>query len=109
MGANNPPGGKPGKNDRGKVLYDTGDRQVRPGADEADPDFLESFKHPGLSVVDDDASSKSPIKSNEKGVQRGYNPYNSGALYKKTFKKKRDMRALSKWIELKKKMDDKKD
>jgi hypothetical protein len=91
------------RNDKGKALYGPVARDVRPTAEEADADTLKSFDHPGLSTVDDDGPSGSPLRSNEKGIMRGYNPYNSGALYKKQWKKKRDMRELSKWVELKKK------
>jgi len=104
-----PSSGKPKRNERGKALYGTESRHVRPSADEADPEFLESFNHPGLSTVDDDGPSNAPIRGNEKGLTRGYNPYNSGNLYKTTYKKKRDMRKLSDWIELKKRMAGKKE
>lgn len=109
MSNGKPPSGKSGRNDRGKALYGNDDRNIRPGADEADPDLLSSFNHPGLATVDDDGPANAPVRSNEKGLTKGYNPYNSGALYKKAFKKKRDMRELSKWIELKKRMEKKKD
>ena len=42
-------------------------------------------------------------RSNPKGLKTGYNPYNSGALGKQSWKKNKDLRELSKWIELKKK------
>jgi hypothetical protein len=106
---NPPPSGKPKRNDRGKALYGTEPRHIRPGADEADPDLIESFRPGGLSTVEDDGLSNSSYRGNEKGLTRGYNPYNSGNLYKKTHKKKRNMRELSKWIELKKKLADKQD
>ncbi|HSN70136.1 MAG TPA: hypothetical protein VLT59_01450 [Steroidobacteraceae bacterium] len=99
---------KPGRNERGKALYGTEPRHIRPGADEADPDMIESFSPSGLSTVDDDGPA-SAIRGNERGLTRGYNPYNSGNLYKKSHKKKRDMRELSKWIELKKKLANKQD
>jgi len=38
----------------------------------------------------------------------GYNPYNSGALGKQSFKKKKNLKELSKWIELRKKAAEKK-
>lgn len=109
MSTGKPPSGRPRRNDRGKALYGTENRHVRPGTDDSDPELLESFNHPGLSTVEDDSPSGSPIRGNEKGLTRGYNPYNSGNLYKTSYKKKRDMRELSKWIELKKRMSGKKE
>jgi hypothetical protein len=58
---------------------------------------------PSLKVTDDDDDPGNPIKSNPKGLKTGYNPYNSGALGKQSWKKKKNLRELSKWIALKKK------
>ena len=49
------------------------------------------------------------IQQNQQGVKKGYDPYDSGLLVKKEWKKKKDLRALSKWIELRKKMTEKKE
>ncbi|MEQ1582326.1 MAG: hypothetical protein ABL964_17190 [Steroidobacteraceae bacterium] len=38
------------------------------------------------------------------GLRTGYNPYDSGQLAGKVARKPRDMRELSKWIELTKKL-----
>jgi len=64
---------------------------------------------PRLQVTDDDADPLSPVRSNPKGLTSGYNPYNSGALGKQSWKRKKNLRELSKWIELRKKLADKKD
>ena len=55
----------------------------------------------------DDADPLSPLTVNTKGLKSGYNPYNSGALGKQSWKKKKNLRELSKWIELRKKVGDK--
>jgi len=60
-------------------------------------------------VKEDDDDPLNPIRSNPKGLKTGYNPYNSGALGKQSYKKKKNLKELSKWIELRKKMTDKKD
>jgi hypothetical protein len=44
------------------------------------------------------------IQSNPVGLKKGYDPYDSGLLNKDKFKKKRNMRELSKWIETRKKL-----
>lgn len=45
------------------------------------------------------------IQENRGGLGKGYDPYDSGLLLKKKWKKKKDLRALSKWIVQKKKHD----
>jgi hypothetical protein len=53
-----------------------------------------------LGLVDDQPPPDLKIIGvNQKGLRVGYNPYDSGRLEKKEWKKPRDLRALSKWIE----------
>ena len=49
------------------------------------------------------------IAPNPTGLKSGYNPYESGQLGKQNWKKKKDLRELSKWIELRKKTGKKPD
>ncbi|MBS1199798.1 MAG: hypothetical protein H6R27_476 [Proteobacteria bacterium] len=46
------------------------------------------------------------IQPNPAGLKQGYDPYDSGMLLKKSRKPKKDLRALSKWIEQRKKLPD---
>ncbi|MGH8249088.1 MAG: hypothetical protein ACREVI_00085 [Steroidobacteraceae bacterium] len=46
------------------------------------------------------------IQQNQQGVKKGYDPYDSGLLVKKEWKKKKDLRALSNWITKRKPRDD---
>lgn len=46
------------------------------------------------------------IQQNQHGVKKGYDPYDSGLLMKKEWKKKKDLRALSEWIKKRKPRDD---
>jgi hypothetical protein len=69
---------------------------------------MRALVDPKLNVVDEE-NPLSPIQSNPKGLKSGYNPYNSGALGKQSWKKKKDLRELSKWIELRKKVGGKAD
>ena len=64
---------------------------------------------PRLQVKDDDDDPLNPIQSNPKGLKSGYNPYNSGALGKQSWKKKKNLKELSKWIELRKQIAEKKE
>jgi len=61
----------------------------------------------GLSLVDDEAPKDAPIQQNPKGLRVGYNPYESGMLAKRGNKKKTDLRELSKWLEMKRKLEKK--
>ena len=45
------------------------------------------------------------FQNNAKGTRLGYNPYESGLLKRKPAAPKRDLRELSKWIEMKKRVD----
>jgi hypothetical protein len=59
-----------------------------------------------LKLVDDLPVVTATESWNDKGLQTGYNPYQSGLLAgKKPVAKKTDMRELSKWIEMKRRMD----
>jgi hypothetical protein len=64
---------------------------------------------PRLEIQEDDDDPSRPIKNNPKGLKRGYNPYDSGALGKQAWKKKKSLKELSKWIELRKKAEKKSD
>ena len=64
-----------------------------------------TLEHPALSIVDDDPPDSPTIRTNVKGLRTGYNPYDSGQLAGKTTRKPRDMRELSKWIELRKRLE----
>lgn len=46
------------------------------------------------------------IERNPHGVKKGYDPYDSGLLVKKEWKKKKDLRRLSSWIKSRKPADD---
>jgi hypothetical protein len=83
---------------------DTGERLRDPMLDEL------GLNHTGLSIADETAPLPSaPVRVNPKGLRVGYNPYESGLLVKKEWKRKRDLNELSRWIEVKRKLKDKKD
>jgi predicted Rdx family selenoprotein len=56
---------------------------------------------PNLDLADVEPAPHDP--RNPKGLAQGYDPYQSGLLVNKERKKRRDLRALSEWVELKKK------
>ncbi|MGE0030486.1 MAG: hypothetical protein AB7T20_05150 [Steroidobacteraceae bacterium] len=46
------------------------------------------------------------IEPNQQGMKKGYDPYDSGMLVKKEWKKKKDLRQLSNWIKTRKPKDE---
>jgi hypothetical protein len=70
---------------------------------------LRALVDPHLDIKPEDDDLLNPLQGGGKGLKSGYNPYNSGPLGKQSWKKKKDLRKLSEWIELKKKMESKKD
>jgi hypothetical protein len=58
-----------------------------------------------LAVSEDDSKGTlQRVQPNPTGLKKGYDPYDSGLLAQKGNKKQKDLRALSKWIETKKKL-----
>jgi hypothetical protein len=66
-----------------------------PGSEEVMARLLNENR---LSLDEADPWDTSRIRANPNGLSRGYDPYDSGMLVKKTWKKKKDLRALSTWI-----------
>jgi hypothetical protein len=61
-----------------------------------------------LALTQDDGKAASQhVTQNLGGLKKGYDPYDSGMLVRKQWKKKKDLRALSNWIEEKKKFEGK--
>ncbi len=98
-----------GVDDRGNVTWEWADDEAL----QADDTFgattrLKALSDPSLQLSEDDGptSAKEP---NPKKLKTGYNPYDSGALGKVGRKKSKNLRELSKWIELRRKMEKGKD
>lgn len=60
--------------------------------------------HAKLELLEDAPEPNAPIRNNALGVSAGYNPYESGLLQPRKPTEKRDLRELSKWIEMQKKL-----
>lgn len=100
---------QPGKiafDDRGNAIYEWNDQRLQQEGEDGERARRRALSHPGLSMVEDDPDPNAPIRSNPKGLRVGYNPYESGLLAQKERRPKRDLRELSKWIEMKKKVND---
>ena len=102
--------GRLGVDDRGNVTWEWTDKDDLLADDTlGDAERVRALVDPKLQVADDPDDPLNPAQSNPKGLKSGYNPYNSGALGKQSWKKKKNLRELSKWIELRKKLAEKKD
>jgi hypothetical protein len=100
-----------GVDDRGNVTWEWNQEEPDLVADDTlgAAERVRALVDPRLQVKDDEDDPLNPIQSNPKGLKTGYNPYNSGALGKQSYKKKKNLKELSKWIELRKKMAEKKE
>jgi hypothetical protein len=56
-------------------------------------------------TVDDAADGNENIPANPQGLRKGYDPYASGLLNRREHKPKKDLRALSQWIQQQKQAD----
>jgi len=90
--------------ERGNAVYAwNGDRYSEDG-EAGERARRKALDHPGLSFVEEEQPINAPIQNNAKGTRLGYNPYESGLLHRKPTAAKRDLRELSKWIEMKKRV-----
>jgi hypothetical protein len=96
--------------DRGNVTWHWSDDENLQADDTLGAaERIRALVSPELDVQEEPENPLNPLQNNGKGLKTGYNPYNSGALGKQSWKKKKNLRDLSKWIELRKKIENKKD
>jgi hypothetical protein len=101
--------GRLGEDDRGNISWQWAEDNEDLLADDelGKLERMRALQDPHLELADEPDKPNAPAKANPRGLKDGYNPYNSGQLGKAEWKKKRDLRQLSEWIELKKKMEKK--
>jgi hypothetical protein len=86
--------------DRGNAQYAWQDERMMEDGEDANTRRQRALSVANLVLMDDDPLPEGrKIALNQKGVRVGYNPYDSGLLQKSAYKKSRDLRSLSKWIE----------
>jgi hypothetical protein len=90
--------------DRGNAVYEWRDDLLKADTEEAERARRRALAHPGLAIVDDDPAPNAAIRTNAKGLRLGYDPYESGLLPRKPTSKRRNLRELSKWIEMKRRL-----
>lgn len=118
-----PPGGAPatpgrvdepgrlGVDDRGNVTWEWAS-EVDQLADDVpgNAERVRALVDRAMTVQDETADPLTTLALGaQKGLKTGYDPYDSGELGKQGYRKKKNLKELSKWIALRKKMADKKD
>ena len=97
--------GRLGVDDRGNVTWQWADDEELQADDIlGETARLRALTDPSLRLSEDDAGPSNPAEPNPKRLKTGYNPYDSGALGKDGRKRSRNLRELSRWIELRRKM-----
>jgi hypothetical protein len=99
--------GKVGFDARGNAVFQWSTDTLAEDGDVGEQLRTKALDYHGLALVDDEPPKNAPIQQNPKGLRVGYNPYESGMLAKKEVKKKKDLRELSKWVDMKRKLKDK--
>lgn len=104
------------RNETGRVQFDergnaVWEWSVSTGAfgREVSTQRLKKLENPGLSLAEDAPSPIEHVRQNPLGAVKGYNPYESGQLGKKEPPRRKDLKRLSEWLELKKQAANKKD
>ncbi len=95
--------------DRGNAIWEW---SVATGAfgREVSTERLQKLENPGLSLAEDAPTpSFNQVKPNPQGAVKGYNPYDSGRLGKAEPPRKKDLKKLSEWLELKKQASNNRD
>jgi hypothetical protein len=97
-------------NDRGDVTWQWTDEDLLADDTLGAAERMRALVDPKLDILDE-SGELNPAGDDKRATsaKSGYNPYNSGSLAKDSWKKKKDLRQLSKWIELRKKMAAKKE
>lgn len=90
--------------DRGNAIYEWQNDKLAAEGEQADRLRQKALMHHGLAIVDDAPKDDAIAAPDPKGLRLGYNPYSSGLHAKERWTRKRDLHALSKWIEQKKKI-----
>ena len=69
---------------------------------EVSTERLQKLENPALSLAEDAPTPFDLVKPNPHGTVKGYNPYDSGRLGKAEPPRKKDLKRLSEWLQLKK-------
>lgn len=91
--------------DRGNITWEwKDDRDLLADDSLGTAERVRALVDPKLDLAEEDDDVDDAGKPSTKRLKTGYNPYNSGPLGKQTWKKKKDLRELGKWIEARRKL-----
>ncbi len=98
------PSGRVRFDDRGNAVWEWAISTGAFGRD-VSTDQLRRLEHPALAILDETPPPGPGARPNPRGVTRGYDPYDSGHLGKtRAPKPKKDLRKLSEWISLRRRV-----
>ena len=93
----------------GRIEFDElGNAIWVPSSGDASNDVMRRLlDDPTLAFTSDyQPGTQKRIQQNQAGVKKGYDPYDSGLLVKKEWKKKKDLRKLGTWLKSRKPKDE---
>ncbi len=98
------PSGRVNFDDRGNAVWEWAISTGAFGRD-VSTDQLRRLEHPDLAILDESPPAPQGVRPNPRGAVRGYDPYDSGHLDKRRAPKpKKDLRKLSEWIALRRRV-----
>jgi hypothetical protein len=89
----------------GNAIYEWKDSRLQQDDQRAEKLRSRALAYAGLALIDNEPTANMPVIQNDKGLRVGYNPYESGLLAGKPATKRRTMQELSRWIELKRQLE----
>lgn len=103
--------GRLGVDDRGNVTWEwAGEADLLADDAPGNAERVQALVDLAMKVQDDlDDPLHAQASGTPRGLKTGYDPYDSGELGKQSYRKKKDLKELSKWIALRKKLAEKKD
>ena len=97
--------GRLAKDDLGNVTWEwKAEGDLLADDDLGTAERVRALVDPNLDLAEEPDDIDDPGRSSAHRLASGYNPYNSGPLGKQSWRKKKDLRELSRWIELRRKV-----
>ncbi|AMN45810.1 hypothetical protein ACG33_01545 [Steroidobacter denitrificans] len=96
--------GKSGPDERGNAKYRwQGQNLLQDGLEDEYLRYL-ALHDSRLALIEEPPADGAPIRCNPAGLRVGYDPYESGLLTRRPRRKKTDLRELSRWVQMKRRI-----